>query len=301
MTPFAIAAIQMSVAHGSNLDAMRQRLDLAMHLYPWVRMALFSELSCFGPLLQHAQPLPGAAEEFFQEMAAKHRVWLLNGSMYERKEGAIYNTTSIIGPNGEIIGRYRKMFPFLPLEQGVAPGTEFFHFDIEDVGRFGVLNCYDIWFPETVRQLTSAGVEVILHPVMTHTADRDLDLTIAHAASAMFQCYVFDVNGLGAGGTGRSAVFDPAGRLLYQGDSVDQIIPIEIDLDQVRRSRQNGIRGLGQVLKSFRDRGADFPVYDAEKFNTAYLESLGPLVQPGRPDAPVSNVKPLPLRRSWIK
>lgn len=301
MTPFGIAAIQMYLAHGSNLDAMRQRLDLAMHLYPWVRMVLFSELCCFGPLLQHAQPLPGTAEELFQEMAARHRIWLLNGSMYERRDGAIYNTTSIIGPDGEILGRYRKMFPFLPLEMGVASGTEFFHFDIDEVGRFGVLNCYDIWFPETVRQLTSAGVEVILHPVMTQTPDRDLDLTIAHAASAMFQCYVFDVNGLGAGGIGRSAVFDPAGRLLYQADTVDQIIPIEIDLDQVRHSRQNGIRGLGQVLKSFRDRPADFPVYAAEKFDSGYLESLGPLIQPRRSDAPLGAVTPLPLRRSWIK
>lgn len=301
MIPFAIAGIQMHLGHGSNLEAMRQRLDLTMHLYPWVQMVIFSELSCFGPLLQHAQPLPGTAEEFFQEMAARHRIWLLDGSMYERRDGLIYNTTSIIGPGGEVIGRYRKMFPFLPLEQGVASGTEFFHFDIPGVGRFGVLNCYDIWFPETVRQLTSSGVEVILHPVMTHTADRDVDLTIAHASSAMFQCYVFDVNGLGAGGNGRSAVFDPSGRVLYQGDATEQIIPIEIDLEQVRRSRQNGIRGFGQVIKSFRDRQVQFPVYDAQVFDARYLEALGPLALPRRADAPASNVTPLPVRRSLVK
>jgi deaminated glutathione amidase len=300
MIPFAIAGIQMHLTHGSNLEAMRHRLELTMHLYPWVQMVVFSELSCFGPLLQHAQPLPGTAEESFQEMAARHRIWLLNGSMYERKDGAIYNTTSIIGPDGKIIGRYRKMFPFLPLEQGVAAGREFFHFDIEGVGRFGVLNCYDIWFPETVRQLTSEGVEVILHPVMTHTPDRDLDLTIAHATSAMFQCYIFDVNGLGAGGNGHSAVFDPSGRVLYQGDAAEQIIPVEIDLEQVHRSRQKGIRGFGQVMKSFRDRQVYFPVYDTEKFDARYLETLGPLAQPRRPDMPVSNVTPLPLRRSLI-
>jgi deaminated glutathione amidase len=294
MIPFAIAGIQMHLAHGSNLEAMRNRLELTMQLYPWVQMVMFSELSCFGPLLQHAQPLPGTAEETFQEMAARHRIWLVNGSMYERKDGAIYNTTSIIGPGGEIIGRYRKMFPFLPLEQGIAAGSEFFHFDIENVGRFGVLNCYDIWFPETVRQLTSEGVEVILHPVMTHTPDRDLDLTIAHATSAMFQCYIFDVNGLGAGGNGHSAVFDPSGRVLYQGDAAEQIIPVEIDLEQVHRSRQNGIHGLGQVMKSFRDRQVQFSVYDAEKFDTRYLETLGPLTRPRRPAMPASNVTPLP-------
>jgi hypothetical protein len=46
---------------------------------------------------------------------------------------------------------------------------------------------------------------------------------------------------------------------------LDQFIPIEIDFDQVRRQRQNGIRGLRQMLKSFRDRPVDFPVYPAKR------------------------------------
>lgn len=301
MTPFSIAGIQMHLGHGSNIDAMRQRLDLTMHLFPWAQMVLFSELACFGPLLQHAQPLPGIAEEQFQEMARKHRVWLVNGSMYERRDGAIYNTTSVIGPDGGIIGRYRKMFPFVPLEQGVAAGCEFLSFDIEGVGKFGVLNCYDTWFPETARHLTASGVEVILHPVLTHTIDRDVDLVISHAISAMFQCYVFDVNGLGAGGNGRSAVFDPSGRQLYHGDTTEQIIPVEIDLEQVRRARVNGMRGLGQMMKSFRDRPAEFPVYDKERFDGAYLDGLGPIARPHRPDVPAHNVTPLPTRRSFVK
>lgn len=301
MTPFSIAAIQMQLAHGSNVEAMRQRLDLTMHLYPWVQMVMFSELACYGPLLQYAQPLPGLAEEAFQEMARKHRIWLLNGSMYERGDGAIYNTSSMIGPNGEIIGRYRKMFPFLPLEQGVASGSEFFSFDVEGVGKFGILNCYDIWFPETARQLTSTGVEIILHPVMTHTIDRDVDLAIAHATSAMFQCYVFDVNGLGAGGNGRSSVYDPSGRILFAGDTTEQIIPIEVDLEQVRRSRRFGLRGLGQMMKSFRDRPAEFPVYGSASFDPGYLESLGAIAQLRRGDAPTDNVLPLPGRRSFVK
>jgi predicted amidohydrolase len=121
MTPFAIAGVQMHVTTHSNVDGMRHRLDLLMHLYPWVQMVMFSELACHGPLLQNAQPLPGAAEEAFQEMATRHRVWLVNGSMYERRDGAIYNTTSVIDPQGKIVGRYRKMFPFVPLEQAWRP------------------------------------------------------------------------------------------------------------------------------------------------------------------------------------
>jgi predicted amidohydrolase len=300
MTPFSIAGIQMWLTTHSNIEAMKHRVDLTMHLYPWVEMVLFSELACFGPLLQHAQPLPGSVEEELQELARKHKIWLVNGSMYERRDGGICNTTSVIDPDGAVIGRYRKMFPFRPLEQGVQAGTEFLTFDVPDIGRFGVLNCYDMWFPETTRQLTAMGAEVILHPVMTHTIDRDVDLAVAHATSAMMQCYVFDINGLGAGGNGQSAVYDPSGRALYRGDATEQIIPIEIDLEQVRRQRKNGIRGLGQMMKSFRDRPAEFPVY-RDGFDTGYLDSLGELAQPRRANQPVTNVRPMPMRRTFVK
>lgn len=276
----------MYLGYGSNIDAMRQRLDTTMHLYPWVQMVVFSELAAYGPMLHYAQPLPGAAEAAFQDMARQYGIWLVNGSMYERREGGIYNTTSVINCEGEVVGRYRKMFPFLPLEQGVQSGDEFFAWDIEGVGKFGILNCYDIWFPETSRQLTAMGVEVILHPVMTHTIDRDVDIAISHATSAMMQCYVFDVNGLGAGGNGQSCVFDPAGRVLHRGDNSEQIMPIEIDLEQVRRSRERGLRGLGQMAKSFRDRPAEFPVY-GPGFDTSYLDGLGALETPRRDSEPV--------------
>ena len=300
MQPFAIAGIQMYLGHGSNVEAMRHRVDLTMHLYPWVQMVMFSELAVFGPMLQHAQPLPGTVEEAFRVMARHHGIWLVNGSMYERRDGGIYNTTSIINPEGEIVGRYSKMFPFTPLEQGVQPGTDFFVWDIEGAGRFGILNCYDMWFPETSRTLMAMGAEVILHPVMTHTIDRDLDLAVAHASSAMMQCYIFDINGLGAGGNGQSAVFDPNGRKLHQADATEQIIPIEVDFEQVRRSRERGIRGFGQVAKSFRDRPVEFPVYQPG-FDNAYLNSLGPVAMPRREQVPApENVRTLPVRRSII-
>ncbi len=301
MTPFAIAGIQMHLGHGSNVDAMRHRIDLTMHLYPWVQMVMFSELAVHGPMLHHAQPLPGSVEEEFRTMARHHKIWLINGSMYERRDGSIYNTTSIIDPQGEVIGRYSKMFPFTPLEQGVTPGTDFFVWDIEGAGRFGILNCYDIWFPETARTLTAMGAEVILHPVMTHTIDRDIDLAVSHATSAMMQSYVFDINGLGAGGNGQSAVFDPNGRKLHQADVTEQIIPVEVDFEQVRRSRERGIRGLGQMAKSFRDRPVEFPVYQ-KGFDTSYLDTLGPVATPRRADGPgPANVQTLPVRRTFVK
>jgi len=282
MTPFAIAGIQMHVAAiHSNVEAMRHRIEIAMARFPWTQMVLFSELAPFGPLDAYAQPFPNGVIEQFQEDARRFGIWLIPGSMFEKAaDGRIFNTSVVINPEGEIVAKYSKMFPFRPYEAGVAAGTEFCVFDVPDVGRFGLSICYDIWFPETTRQLTSQGVEVLLHPVLTGTTDREAEIAIARATAAQFQCYVFDVNGLGAGGVGRSLVVDPTATVLHQCGGQEDIFPIEIDLDYVRRQRETGMKGLGQVLKSFRDRDADFSVYDRESGVDAYLQTLGPLAMP---------------------
>lgn len=284
MTPFAIAGVQMHVAAlHSNVEAMRHRIEILMARFPWTQMVLFSELSPYGPLDRFAQPFPNDVVAQFQEDARRFGIWLIPGSMFEQApDGRIYNTAVVIDPSGEIVASYRKMFPFRPYEHNVAGGSDFCVFDVPGIGRFGLSICYDIWFPETTRQLTSQGVEVLLHPVLTGTTDRDAEIAIARATAAQFQCYVFDVNGLAAGGVGRSLVVDPSATILHQSAGQEDMFPIEIDLDVVRRQRETGIKGLGQVLKSFRDREADFPVYDRSSGTDAYLHTLGPLEMPAQ-------------------
>lgn len=283
MKPFAVAGIQMHIGTYNNIAYLGQRVDLTMQLYPWVQMVVLSELAAFGPSLAHAQAL-ALPVEAFSEIATKHNIWLLPGSVYERADGVIYNTAPVINPRGEMVARHRKIFPFAPYEVGVTAGDECVVFDVPDVGRFGVSICYDMWFPETMRTLVSKGAEVILHPVLTHSIDRGIELNIAQASAAMFQSYIFDINGLGAGGNGRSCVIDPTGRTLHQSSVHDCIIPIEVDFDLVRRQRERGIMGLGQPLKTFRDRQMEFPVYNKESWDSTYLDSLGILEKPVRGD-----------------
>lgn len=283
MTPFNIAGIQMYVsATHDNLTAMKHRIDLALLKFPWLDMIMFSELSPFGPLIsQHPDSLDKAISEF-QEIAARRNIWLIPGSMFDKRSDGTFNHSVVINPKGEIVGRYDKMFPFTPYESNVTGGTEFLTFDVPDIGRFGLSICYDIWFPETTRTLAAMGMDVLLHPVLTGTTDRDVELTIARATAAQFQCYVFDINGLGAGGIGQSCVVGPGGTMLYEARASDEIIPIEIDLDVVSRQRAVGQNGLGQVLKSFRDRNVNFSVYDENEFEHEYFNSLGPLEMPKR-------------------
>lgn len=280
MKSFAIAGIQMNVyATHSNVEAMKLKLNILMNIYPWVNMVMFSELCAYGPLTHNAVEMPCNFEKEMQELAVKHGIWLLPGSIFEKREGNVYNTASVINPQGEVVKRYSKMFPFYPYEVGVTPGNGFCVFDVPSVGRFGVSICYDMWFPETTRTLAVMGAEVILHPTLTGTIDRDIELAIVRASAAINQCYIFDINGLESGGSGRSIVCGPDGRVLHQAQNTEENIPIEIDLERVKRSRELGVLRLGQPLKSFRDHIGDFSIYKKNKKHP-YLESLGPLIKP---------------------
>lgn len=279
MKPFSIGGIQMHVSAAySNIELMKHKIEVMTSVYPWIQMIVLSELCAHGPLTHHAKEFPNEDERIFQDLAKKHGIWLIPGSMFQKKGEHIYNTASVINPQGEVVGRYDKMFPFYPYEAGVTGGDQFLIFDVPEVGRFGITICYDMWFPETSRTLAVNGVEVILHPTLTGTIDRDIELSLVQATAATNQCYVFDINGLGDGGTGRSIVCGPDGRVLYQASTGPELIPIEVDMERVKRSREEGLLRLGQPLKSFRDKKVVFDIYHGGA--QPYLNSLGTLTKP---------------------
>ena len=143
MKPFAIAGLQLALPHSNNLDLVIKKIRHTTLRYPWVQMIVLSELAICGAVTRTAENLPSEAEDRLARLAADLGVWIVNGSLYEKHEGAVYNTTSVISDAGEVVARYRKMYPFLPYEQGVAAGNEVCVFDVPDVGRFGVSICYD--------------------------------------------------------------------------------------------------------------------------------------------------------------
>lgn len=245
-------------------------------------MIMFGELCAYGPSPGFAEPMPGPTEEHFCALVRKHDVWLVPGSMYELAGGDVYNTVPVIDRQGRVITRYRRIYPFEPYESGVTPGSECVTFEVAGVGTFGLSICYDFWSPETIRTLVWKGAEVILHPTLTNTIDRDGELAIARANALMNQCYVIDVNSTGDLAIGRSITVGPEGDVVHVAGAGQEIIPVRLDLERVRRTRREGVLGLGQPLKSFRDGPATFPPYAAGAGRSGSLRALGPLVMPER-------------------
>lgn len=281
MSHLAVAALQLDLGPGDNLDRIDDEVAAAKRRFPWIELVLLPELAAYGPGTARAQTLPGPAEERFRRTARDNRVWFLPGSIYERSGEAVYNTAPVIDPRGAVVARARKLYPFRPYETGVSAGSEPVVFDIPRVGRIGLSICYDMWFPETTRALAWMGAEVVLHPSMTNTIDRGVECAIARASAAQNQCWFVDVNIAGALGVGGSTVYGPGGEVVHEAGSGREVIALDLDLDHVRRVRARGWHGLGQTLKSFRD-GPDVSApYRPDGRASPALRALGPLEKPG--------------------
>lgn len=285
MRPFAIAGLQFELNTSDNVESICFAIDQYLTTFPWVNMLVLGELASFGPSISNAKVFPCEAEKQYADLAKKHGVWLIPGSLFEQVGDDVFNSALVINPEGETVLNYRKLFPFKPYEEGVSEGSQFGVFDVPEVGRFGISICYDQWFPEVSRTLACLGAEVIINPTMTNTLDRDLELSIARTNAVVSQCYYVNINVTGKYGNGKSIIVDPEGNVLHQAGEKQAFMPVEIDLDRVTRSRENGLMGLGQTLKSFRDSRIEFPAYLQDAHSFEALSQLGPLIKPKKSNA----------------
>lgn len=288
---FGISGVQMSVVPwdpSATVSRMEEAIEQVAANFPWVQMIVFHELapSAAAPLvsalstepwLESAQSIPGPLSTHLCDLARRLKKWIVPGSMYETDGDHIYNTSLAISPQGTIVAKYRKVFPWLPYENETTPGDQFCVFDVPGVGRFGLCICYDTWFPEFARTLAWMGAEVILHPTLTPTSDRTLELTLNQANAIFNQCYFVDINGLGPWGGGRSLIVDPEGRVLQQAGEHDTILTEILDLDRVRHVREFGTLGLCQTWKQLRDFQGRFPVYENQMTEGEIFRGLGKL------------------------
>ncbi len=130
-------------------------------------MVLPETLTYYGTGLSFAEcaePVPGPSTEFFGELAKAHNLHIVAG-LLERDQHLIYNVAALIGPDGKLIGKYRKVtLPRGEIEGGIAPGSDYPVFETR-FGKVGMMICYDGFFPEVARELSNRGAEVIAWPV----------------------------------------------------------------------------------------------------------------------------------------
>jgi len=192
-----------------------------------------------------------------QEVAAKHHIYLLCGSILEKIEekgkDIFYNTSVFLNPGGEIIAKYRKIHLFdVSLPDGsrwwesklITPGDEIVQIKTAQA-IFGFSICYDLRFPELYRRLVKGGVQVVFIPsAFTLETGKDHWETLVRARAIENQLYVIAPNQIVKSSQskrywGKSMIVDPWGTILAKAPEKEGVIFARIDLSYQQKIQES--------------------------------------------------------------
>ena len=176
--------------------------------------------------VEAAEKIPGRSTQYFGDLARQHDLYIVAG-LLERDQHLVYNVAVLIGPTGEVVGKYRKVtLPRGEIDGGIVPGDEYPVFETR-FGKLGMMVCYDGFFPEVARQLTNAGAEIIAWPVW------GCNPLLASARAC--ENHVFLVSSTytepSANWT-RTAIYDRAGMPIKVAEEWGTVIVAEVDLNK---------------------------------------------------------------------
>jgi predicted amidohydrolase len=201
-------------------EAARQRADLVVlgETVPFVNVNKKPH--------ETAEAVPGPTTDYFGQLAQLHHLHIVL-SLYERDGHLVYNTAVLLGPEGELIGKYRKVcLPHGEVEDGVAPGSHYPVFDTK-FGKVGMMVCYDGFFPEVARELANCGAEVIAWPVW------GCNPRLATARACENHVYVVSSTFMEPkDGWMISAVYDQTGKPIAVAEDWGTIAVAEVDLSR---------------------------------------------------------------------
>jgi predicted amidohydrolase len=201
-----------------------------------------------------AEAIPGPSTDYFCGLARKHGLHIVV-SLYERAGRLIYNVAVLIGPDGRILGKYRKVcLPHAEIEAGVTPGRDYPVFQTK-FGKVGLMVCYDGFFPEVARALTRRGAEVIAWPVW------GCDPLLARARANENRVFIVSSTYMDARASWMlSAVYDRVGTPLEVAQKWGTVAVAEVDLN----ARHIGPYNLGD-FHAMVERHRPLPVVESSQ------------------------------------
>lgn len=192
-----------------------------------------------GALWDLADAIPGRLTELLQRISQQLGIYTVFGT-YERgpERGTVYNSAALLGPNGDVLGVYRKTHLFPTEACGWStPGTEpvVVHTPIASIG---MTICFDGDFPELYRAEAIMGAEVIARPSALLRSYEIWDLT-NRARAYDNHVYIVACNAVGADAGnnyyfGHSQIVDPIAHTLAQARGTEEVIFAELNPDPIK-------------------------------------------------------------------
>jgi predicted amidohydrolase len=193
-----------------------------------------------------AASLGEGAFAVMQRLAVAHGFHVTGTALESNPGGRPYNTAALYGPDGDLLGAYRKVHLWAPLGEAekMNSGTELPTFELP-WGRTALSICYDLRFPEMWRRYASQGARLVIIPAAWPSRRIEHWRLLLRARAVENQCCVVGCNRAGGGWDagddrfgGYSAAVDPWGRVLAEGGDEPGLLLARLDLGEVARARR---------------------------------------------------------------
>lgn len=245
-----VAVVQRSGAGAKqeNIREMTFSVETAVKNFPQLDVIVFPEYCYFAPTTmeeskQAAEEIPGPFTKAMSTLAKKYNINIIPGTFIENaKSGRIHNACVFIDRHGEILATYRKIHLMDAIgykeSDYVEAGKEMCVFD-SDIGRVGMMVCYDLRFPELARSMVLKGADILFVPSAFPSGDplppRTDHWDILVRSAALYNLtYVVVANQFGPLNDdnlfGRSSIVDPWGTVISSASGRQDIIYATLDM-----------------------------------------------------------------------
>jgi predicted amidohydrolase len=257
LRPWRVAAVQMTSTEDRerNLGVAeylaRRAVDAGSSLVAFPEH--FSFFPAEASAARRAELLEGPLTRWLRNLATELGCYLLAGSFMEKipRSRKTYNTSVLVGPTGEILAAYRKLFLFDAPAAGPGVGGESRTTAAGDrpvtvdtpLGKLGLSVCYDLRFPELYRHMALDGARVLLVPsAFTEQTGRHHWMPLLRARAIENQCWVVAPAQAGRHDSrrashGHTAVVDPWGDVVALQERGEGVLSAEVDFEKLERIR----------------------------------------------------------------
>lgn len=246
--------VQTALSHVAQAARGGAKLVCLPELFRSLYFCQKQDYKCF----QLAEPIPGPTTQLLSAAAKKHKITLVS-SLFEKRTGGLYHNTAVVfGPNGKILGTYRKMH--IPDDPGFnekfyfTPGDTGFQPIDTPVGRLGILVCWDQWYPEAARLMALRGAQILIYPTAIGWArgekkdvcqtQRNAWQTIQRSHAIANGLFVLSINRTGRESNldfwGTSFVSNPMGHVVAEASTHRaEIVRASLQLSETTTTRQH--------------------------------------------------------------
>lgn len=209
---------------------------------------------------ERLKKLATAWQERCAALAKKYHAYVVPWDYYVNDDGKVFNSAYILDREGNFIGRYCKCnLTHAERSDGVVEGLEYPVFDL-DIGRIGIIICFDNYFPESVAALANQGADLVLYPLYGDTLKPQWELKLRARATDhtlyMASCQISSKLDIAYTG-----VADPEGNVIARLEEVNTYRVVDIDIGKTVWSNTAAKPGQTEDLRAYLHKCRNFAAF----------------------------------------